>query len=165
MFPWNLNGNLQDYIKQFTNVKPNEVDDFIKKILSSHVPFQASPQPDMKSREQKPSTLTNKEPTINPNNSTKHKNESLEIKVFESHEDVFVHFPLKNKNDVKAGKIFYNSNQLIIKDIPNIGDKHKVLLPAIVQQRGAKINYKNGILQIKIPKADDLQFTEIDLNL
>lgn len=164
MFPWNLNGNLQDYIKQFTNVKPSEVDDFIKKILSSHVPFQSSPQSDMNSREQKPNNLTNKEPTLSPN-STKHKNEPLEIKVFESHEDVFVHLLLNNKNDIKSGKIFYNSNQLILKDIPNIGDKHKVLLPAIVQQRGAKINYKNGILQIKIPKADDLQFTEIDLNL
>ncbi|KEF37284.1 hypothetical protein M670_03531 [Schinkia azotoformans MEV2011] len=164
MFPWNLNGNLQEYIKQFTNVKPNEVEDFIKKILSSHVPFQSSPQTDVKSREQKPSTLTNKEPTKNPT-SAQHKNEPIEIKVFESHEDVFVHFPLNNKNDIKTGKIFYNSNQLILKDIPNIGDKHKVLLPAIVQQRGAKINYKNGILQIKIPKADDLQFTEIDLNL
>lgn len=164
MFPWNLNGNLQDYIKQFTNVKPNEIDEFIKKILSSHVPFQPSPQTDVKSREQQPSTLTNKEAKMTPN-STKPKNEPLEIKVFESHEDVFVHFPLQNKYDIKAGKIFYNSNQLILKDIPNIGDKHKVLLPAIVQQRGAKINYKNGILQIKIPKADDLQFTEIDLNL
>lgn len=164
MFPWNLNGNLQDYIKQFMNVKPNEVDDFVKKVLSNHVPFQPSPQMDMKSRGQNPSTLTNKEPTINPNN-TKHKNEPIEIKVFESHEEIFVHFPVNNKNDIQAGKIFYNSNQLIIKDIPNIGDKHKVLLPAIVQQRGAKINFKNGILQIKIPKADDHQFTEIDLNL
>lgn len=163
MFPWNLNGNLEDYIKQFMNVKPNEVDEFIKKILSNHVPSQPFPQMDMKAREQKTSTLMNKEPAFNPDN-TKNKNALLEIKVFESHEDVFVQFPVQSQNDIKAGKIFYNSNQLILKDIPNIGDKHKVLLPAIVQQRGAKIHYKNGILQIKIPKADDLQFTEIDLN-
>ncbi|HHW37021.1 MAG TPA: hypothetical protein GXX18_07270 [Bacillales bacterium] len=164
MFPWNLNGNLQDYIKQFSDIKPNEVDDFIKKILSSHMPYQPTPQSDMKTREQKKSTIPNKEPTITPSHAQP-KNEPIEIKVFESHEDVFVHFPLNNKNDIKTGKIYYNSNRLIIKDVPNIGDKHNVLLPAIVQQRGAKINYKNGILQIKIPKADDLQFTEIDLNL
>lgn len=151
------------------NIKPNEIDQFVKKMIEDQVlnnmpftPPQTTTNTTNQTRENTTPTshLTNKEAKSQP----KTKTDPLDIKVFESHEDVFVQFPVKHRNDVQAGKIFYNSNQLVLKDIPNIGDKHKVLLPAIVQQRGAKINYKNGIMQIKIPKADDIQFTEIDLN-
>ncbi|WP_374723274.1 hypothetical protein [Calidifontibacillus erzurumensis] len=173
MFPWKHFETFNDYINYLMNVRPEQVDEFIKKILDSHFPHYSNVPHNEKTREQTASAYVsnadNKELKQNHNakqkkEETNEQKEPFEIKVFESHEDVFVHFPVKQKKDLQSGKIYYNSNQLIIKDIPAIGAKHKVLLPSIVQQRGAKIHYKNGILQIKIPKADDMQFTEIDLN-
>ena len=161
MFPWNQYENINEYVKQLLNLRPNEIDEFVKNIISSNIPHASNTSnTNEKERDKKTSTIPNKTVPVEPQK----KKEPLEIKVFESHEDVFVQFPVDKKNDLQAGKIYYNSNQLVIKDIPNIGDKHKVLLPAIVQQRGAKLHFKNGVLQIKIPKADDIQFTEIDLN-
>lgn len=160
MFPWNHFENFNDYVKQLMTLKPNEIDDYVKKILANHIPYNNNSNSNEMKRDPSASTPKEKQPSVERNR----KQTPLETKVFESHEDVFVQFPVKHKTDLHAGKIYYNSNQLIIKDIPNIGDKHKVLLPAIVQQRGAKTLYKNGVFQIKIPKADDLQFTEIDLN-
>jgi len=164
MFPWSNFENFNDYVKQLMNLRPNEIDQYVKKMIESNIlnnmPYAPPSNTTQKSRENTPPTFTNKAVPVESNTAL----EFNDIKVFESHEDVFVQFPVKNKNDLQAGKIYYNSNQLVIKDIPNIGDKHKVLLPAIVQQRGARIHFKNGILQIKIPKADDIQFTEIDLN-
>ncbi|HHY74782.1 MAG TPA: hypothetical protein GX497_16460 [Bacillus bacterium] len=164
MFPWSHHENFNEYVKQLMNLRPNEVDQFIKKTIEDNVlnklPFTPQNNTTEQTRNNTTSAFTKKDVTPQANT----KVDPLKINVFESHEDVFIQLPVKHKNDLRAGKIFYNSNQLIIKDIPNIGDKHKVLLPAIVQQRGARIHHKNGILQIKIPKADDIQFTEIDLN-
>lgn len=162
MFPWGQYENFNDFLKQVMNMKPDDVEDFVNNIMSN-TPYAPNFFNDQKERSKNPKN--NRKATETANNSTEiKKNQNIKTKIFESHEDVFVQFQIKNKQDLKAGKIFYNSNQLVLKNIPDIGDEQKVLLPAIVKQRGAKTLYKNGVLQIRIPKADDIQFTEIDLN-
>ncbi|WP_027409034.1 Hsp20/alpha crystallin family protein [Anoxybacteroides tepidamans] len=87
----------------------------------------------------------------------------LDIDVFETHDDIYVKIPLSSSSMLDTMKIFYTSNQLIIEGIPSPDDRHTITLPSLVKKRGASTSYKEGVLQIKIPKRVDFQFTEIDV--
>ena len=42
-------------------------------------------------------------------------------------------------------------------------DTHKIPLPSLVKKKGTTAHYKEGMLEIKIPKNMDLQFSEVDI--
>jgi HSP20 family molecular chaperone IbpA len=87
----------------------------------------------------------------------------LDVNIFESHDDIYLKIPIKDSSQLSQLKIFHTSNQAIIEGIPSPEDRHVIPLPSIVKKKGASTNYKDGILQIKIPKLIDFQYTEIDV--
>lgn len=90
-------------------------------------------------------------------------NHTLSYKVFETHNHVFVRIHIKNESWLSQMKLYHTSNQLIIEHIPSEDDKLTITLPAIVKKKGTTANHKDGILEIKIPKNIDMQFSEIEL--
>ena len=91
------------------------------------------------------------------------KKTTIDSKVFETHDDVIVQLPIKDKKLLDSVKIFYTSNQFMIENVPEEGNKQTVILPALVKKNGAKSRYRDGVLEIKLPKKTDMQFTEIDV--
>ena len=88
---------------------------------------------------------------------------SLPSSVFETHDSVYVRVPIKNEEWRKDMKLYHTSNQMIIEHIPEYDDKHIITLPALVKKKGTTAQIKDGILEVKIPKNIDMQFSEIDV--
>jgi HSP20 family molecular chaperone IbpA len=149
MFPFN-----KDMKNVLQNMKPDEIDKYVQDIMDKMMPGSMrgmmNPQ-DLMSSFQSP--LGNQQTTSNPLNST----------AFETHDFVFVRIPIKNDEWVRHIRIYHTSNQLIAEGIPDRDDQHKITLPAIVKKKGAVATYKDGILEIRIPKNIDMQFSQIDV--
>lgn len=88
---------------------------------------------------------------------------SLPSTVFETHDNVFVRIPIKNEQWLKDMRIYHTSNQMMIDHIPNLEDKTTIILPALVKKKGSTAYFKDGMLEIKIPKNVDMQYSEIDV--
>lgn len=154
MFPWNLFPFNKDMKNTMQQMKPDEIDNYVQSMLGKLLPGNMggmmNPQ-DMFSGIQSPSGQS---PSKNgPLNSTS----------FETHDFVFVRIPIKQEEWLKQLRLYHTSNQLIIEHIPEFEDKHTITLPAIVKKKGASGNFKDGTLEIKIPKNIDMQFSEIDV--
>lgn len=87
----------------------------------------------------------------------------LSSSAFETHDYVYVRIPIKDEEWIKKLRLYHTTNQLIVEHIPQQEDKHTITLPAIVKKKGASANYKDGILEVKIPKNIDMQFSQIDV--
>jgi HSP20 family molecular chaperone IbpA len=155
MFPWNLFPFDKDMKKRLQNMKPEEVDHFIQgvmgKFMPSHLEGMTGPHDFMNDFHGTSSQAT---PSVNVLNSA----------AFETHDIIFVRIPIKNDEWLKQIRIYYTSNQLIVENIPNLEDKHTITLPAIVKKKGASAKCKDGILEVKIPKNIDMQYSQIDVS-
>jgi HSP20 family molecular chaperone IbpA len=156
MFPWSLfpfNKNSKDMLQK---MNPDEIDKYVQGIMEKMMPGSMrgmmNPQDIMNSFQQPFGGQTTQTSTI------------LNSSAFETHDYVFVRIPLKDEEWLKQLKIYHTSNQLIIEHIPNHEDKHTVTLPAIVKKKGAVANFKDGMLEIRIPKNIDMQFSQIDVS-
>lgn len=152
MFPWNLlpfNKNMKDAMK---NMKPEEIDHFVqdlmKKIMPSNMMGSLNPQ-ELFDNFQIPNQYQNSGP--------------LQAAAFETHDYVYVRIPIKSNEWIKQLRIYHTTNQLIVEHIPNPEDKNIITLPAIVKKKGAAAHYKDGILEVKIPKNIDMQYSQIDV--
>ncbi|WP_010283718.1 Hsp20/alpha crystallin family protein [Bacillus timonensis] len=83
--------------------------------------------------------------------------------IFDSHDHVYVKFRIKDSTKLSNVKIFHTSNTIIIEGYPNEESYHEFALPEIVKKKGATTSYKDEYLQIKLPKATDMQYTQIDV--
>lgn len=151
MFPWNLfpfNENMKKVINQ---IKPDEMDKYTQelmgKMIPKHMEGMMNPQETFKG--------------IFPN---PFHHSSLPYTIFDTHEYVFVRIIIKNEEWLNTMKLYYTANLMVIEHIPDFDDKHTLTLPAIVKKKGATVSFKDGTLEIKIPKSVDMQFCEIDIS-
>ena len=159
MFPWNLfqfNKEMQSKIKQ---MDPNEINQYIQnmmdKMFSSSFPHKMNSQEMMKdfdlfhSSNQQPSTAEN--------------TQNLKYSIFETHDNIFVRIEIETEEWLKELKLYHTSNQLLIEHIPAIDDKNTIPLPSLVKKKGTTAHFKDGILEVKIVKNMDMQFSEVDI--
>lgn len=153
MFPWSLFPFSKDMKNMMKQMKPDEIEKYVQSFMNQMMP-------------------QNMQGMMNPqsfmpgfNNETKQNQTSspLSTTVFETHDYVFVRIPIKSEQWLKDMRIYHTSNQMIIEHIPEQADKHTIVLPAIVKKKGASALYKDGMLEIKIPKNVDMQYSEIDV--
>lgn len=154
MFPWNIfpfNKDLKDSLQK---MKPEEIDkyvqDIIGKVFPANMRGMMNPMDILNGFQTSPS----QQPASSGN---------LNSSAFETHDYVFVRIPIKDEDWLKKLRLYHTSNQLILEHIPEHDDKHTITLPAIVKKKGAAANYKDGILEVKIPKNIDMQFSQIDV--
>ncbi|MGJ7909547.1 Hsp20/alpha crystallin family protein [Neobacillus sp. LXY-1] len=154
MFPWNMfpfNKEIRDSLQK---MNPGEIDKYVQDIIGKVMPNNMG---GMMNPQDMFSNFTSS--TAQRSSQT----ETLNSSAFETHDYVFVRIPLKDEEWVKKLRLYHTSNQLIIERVPEDDDKHTITLPAIVKKKGAIANYKDGILEIKIPKNVDMQFSQIDV--
>ncbi|MEH7332226.1 Hsp20/alpha crystallin family protein [Neobacillus drentensis] len=136
------------------NMKPEEIENFVqdlmRKIMPQNMMGMMNPQDLMNGFQ---SSVSQQSQMTGVLNST----------AFETHDFVFVRIPLKSDEWLKQLRIYHTSNKLIVEHIPEQEDKHTITLPAIVRKKGAAANYKDGVLEIKIPKNIDMQYSQIDV--
>jgi HSP20 family molecular chaperone IbpA len=154
MFPWNMFPFNKDMKDTLQKMKPEEVDNYVQDIIGKIMPGNMrgmmNPQ-DMFNGFQ--SSVSQQQPATGVLNSTS----------FETHDFVFVRIPIKHEEWIRNLRIYHTSNQLIVEHVPKHEDKHIITLPAIVRKKGASANYKDSVLEVKIPKNIDMQFSQIDV--
>lgn len=154
MFPWNFFPFNKDMKNLMKEMKPEEIDKYVQNMMGQMFPQNmqgVSGSPDfMKGFNTAASQPQNK-------------TAALDSAVFETHDHIYVRVPIKNEEWLKDIKLFHTSNQMIIEHIPEKNDKHIITLPAIVKRKGSTANFKDGFLEIKIPKNVDMQYSEIDV--
>ncbi len=151
MFPWNLFPFNETMKKMGNQIKPNEIDQYIQDLMGKMIPQHMEGM--MKSQDM-PSGMF----------SVSNSQSQIPYTILDTHEHVFVRIKIKDEEWLKKMKLYYTSNLMIIEHIPNPEDKHTLTLPALVKKKGAASNYKDGSLEIKIPKNIDMQFCEIDVS-
>jgi HSP20 family molecular chaperone IbpA len=154
MFPWNMFPFNKDTKETMQKMKPEQIDNYVQDIIGKFMPE------NMKGMMNPQDLFTGIQSSVSQQQST---SGVLNSTAFETHDFVYVRIPLKNEEWVNQLRIYHTSNQLIVEQIPQQGDKHTITLPAIVRKKGASANYKDGILEIKIPKNVDMQFSQIDV--
>lgn len=158
MFPWNLLPFDRNSQKKFLEMKPDEIEKYVQQMMGKVF------QPNMNGMNGmlKPEEwLRDMEKNTNgplENAST------IKADIFETHDYVFIRIPLKSEEWLKQMKLFYTSNQVIIEHIPEHTDKHTLILPATVKRKGAAASHKEGVLELRLAKQSDLQYSEIDLS-
>lgn len=132
-------------------MKPDEIDQFIKGILGNVMPAQSG-------------STTNSQDFVNhyrPQPSQQAN--SLNSTAFETHDSVFVRIPIKDDSLLKDLRIYHTANQLIVENIPERDQKNTIPLPAMVKKKGSTAKFKEGILEIKLIKSYDIQYSQIDV--
>jgi hypothetical protein len=155
LFPWNLLPFDRNTQKKFLEMKPDEIENYVQQMMGKML------QPNMKGMLNPEDWFKEiqKQNTPDPVKQTN----PLRSEMFETHDFVFVRVPLKDESWLNQMKIFYTSNQVIIEHIPDLSDKHTLVLPATIKRKGAAANYKDGVLELKLHKMVDLQYAEIDI--
>ncbi|WP_102274908.1 Hsp20/alpha crystallin family protein [Cytobacillus massiliigabonensis] len=153
MFPWNLFPFHKDVKKEMQQMNPEDINKYIQNMMGQMIPEQMqgmmNPQDFMNGfskQQQQPASSS-----------------TLPSSVFETHDFVYVRIPLKEDEWRKNLRLFHTSNQMIIEHIPEYEDKHVITLPVLVKKKGTTALIKDGILEVKIPKNIDMQFSEVDV--
>lgn len=149
-FPFNQSGQMPE---SFKNMNPKNVEDYIQNVMGNvfgegfpqQFPFQGSMPGNM------PGNMVQ---------SSKQAQTSTEL--FETNDHIFVKVQASDEQ-LKNLRVQHSSNQLFILDYPSKGEQKKLVLPAIVKRKGTKASYRNGILEIKLQKNEDLQISEIEI--
>ncbi|MCJ8006577.1 Hsp20/alpha crystallin family protein [Lederbergia wuyishanensis] len=150
MFPWGMFPFNEDIKKLTEQLNPSDVHSYVNDMMKNLM--KNTPMDNMISQQTSNSTTTQP-----PNN-------GISAQVFETFDDVFVRVHLPENVTLSQLKIFHTSNQAIIENLQGDGSRQVITLPSLVKKKGASAQVKNQILEIKIPRSDDLQYTEITVS-
>jgi HSP20 family protein len=157
MFPLNWffsKENLpNDWMKQFN---PADVEHFIQEIMKKTIPSdwqQTTPFSSQFENQDPPSTEKEVSPSSPP---------PIPIEVFETFDYVFLRLRLKEEW-LQHLKIHHTSQKAIIYNVPEMGQRQEVILPALVKRKGTKAEFQDGILEICFLRMEDWQISEIHL--
>jgi HSP20 family molecular chaperone IbpA len=159
MFPWNFFPFNKDMQSKLQQMRPEEMNQFVQSMMSKMF-HPSSPH----TMNMNPEEFTGG--GFHPFQSSQEHastNTKLQYTLFETHEDIFVRVVIESEDWLKSIKLTHTSNLLILEHIPNDEDCHKIPLPSLVKKKGTTAFYKDGMLEIKIPKNIDLQYSEVDI--
>jgi hypothetical protein len=151
MFPWSFFPFNKDMKNKLQHMKPDEIDQFIKGIMGNVMPSQSG------------GTLNTEDIVNHYKPQSSHPTNVLKSTAFETHDSVFVRIPIKDESMLKGLQIYHTANQLMVENIPELGNKHSITLPAMVKKKGSTAKYKDGILEIRLIKTYDIQYSQIDV--
>ena len=155
MNPWNILFPFQKHMKNFTGShSPKDMEAYMSKML------QNLQNGDFGQMMNAAATANS---TSNQNNTADTQQGKLPATIFETHSDIFVRLSIENSDLMKNIRIVHTSNILIVEGIPEQTDRNTYTLPAIVKKKGSTALYKDGALEIKLPKINDLQYSEINI--
>ncbi|MFD2445687.1 Hsp20/alpha crystallin family protein [Bacillus sp. CGMCC 1.16607] len=158
MFPWNFSPFNKKMNNQMGQIDQNEIEKFVQNMMGQMMPNNL--QNMMKSQD----WMKTMNPQQNEGEVRKTSDQILPYSVFETHNHVYIRIPIKQESWLKQMKLYHTSNQLIVEHVPDENEKINITLPTLVRKKGTTASYKDGILEIKIPKAIDMQYTEIEIN-
>lgn len=154
---WNHLPFNEELKKKFSNMNPSDIDKYVQNMMTNMFPKNMdgmlNPQEWLKGVH----SFTNDQPSS-------HNEHSLNAVVFETHDYVYIRIPINEDLWLRNMKIYHTSHEAIIEHVPNPDDKHTLKLPAAVRKKGAIAQYKEEVLEIRIPRSLQTQISEIDIH-
>ncbi|QQZ11148.1 Hsp20/alpha crystallin family protein [Heyndrickxia vini] len=171
MFPWNMFPfNKNNIMKQ---INPQDIEKQVQNMLSQFMPGKWEGMfnhEDMLKRATSMFQQNTDQNTTNSETNTATQDQQpqstpteFDVSVFETFDDIYVRTPIKDEEWLKRVKIYHTSNQVIIENIPEVGQRHVITLPSLIKKKGTVAQYKDEMLEIKMTKNADMQFTEVDV--
>lgn len=149
MFPWGEFPFNEDLKKMAKEMNPADIQAYVNKMLHDHVPGQR----DQKVHQEKEAGSRVEQGADN----------QIDAKVFETFDHVYVRIPLQDEGHHRKLKFYHTSNQAIIDNYFGNGERQTITLPCLVKRKGASAIAKENILEVKIPRSIDMQFSEVDI--
>jgi HSP20 family molecular chaperone IbpA len=150
MFPFNK--------KKKSHMNPNEIEGYVGDILSKSIPKNIdvlNGNDFFKQSFEFLQSLDRKQ--------EKKKKPQLQWNVFETLDHVFIQVPVQEAKQLLQMKITHSPTQTMIEGFPTKDSKHVIHLPSIVKNQGATAIYKNNLLEIKLPKEQNIKYTKINV--
>ncbi|WP_175991391.1 Hsp20/alpha crystallin family protein [Bacillus sp. Marseille-Q1617] len=168
MFPWSLFPFSKDMKEQMNQMNPKEIDSYVQDMMKKMFPGgwnnMMNPAETMKGHQPFIHPMSNEPNHHHQDSKGSSPSHSIPVNIFETFEDVYIRLKIPNDEWMKQLKIYHTSNQAIIENIPEHGDRQVLTLPSLVKRKGAVAQFRDGILELKIPKSIDMQYTEIDVS-
>ncbi|MBS4209882.1 Hsp20/alpha crystallin family protein [Bacillus sp. FJAT-50079] len=143
MFPWKSFPFNGDFTKISEQMGPKDVHSYVNELIEKFIP-------------------QNLERYTQPADKATEQNGQLQPTIFESLDDVYIKLSLSDNNMTDI-KISHTSNQVIVENILEAGKREYISLPCPVSKKGGSAKIEDGILQIKLPKNIDTQYTELTI--
>lgn len=156
MNPWNVLFPFQKYMKQFSaGPDGKDMESFMSNMFSNWQKSGFNPQGSSSNEHDSYFDQTTHEADDGAS--------TIDASVFETHSDVYVRIAIPDRSAMQHVKIYHTSNTSILEGYPTNEDRHVFTLPAIVKKKGSNATYRDGILEIRLTKATDLQYSEINV--
>jgi HSP20 family molecular chaperone IbpA len=141
---------------QMQGMKPEEIHSFVQNIMGNLFESHSSPNSE--------NFMKNFHPFQNASQ-TEHTREQTkpDYSLFETHDHIYIRLQIPSEELLKQLRLTHTSSVLTLQNFPEIGDEHKIPLPALVKKKGTSAHFKDDILQIKLSKSVDLQFSEVEI--
>ena len=141
---------------KINQIKPDQIERFTQEMMGKMMPKHVQGMID-------PQEMLNGFFPNTKNQPLEGSHSRLKVSVFETHDFVFIRIEIEKKEWLKAIKIYYTSNQMIIEHIPAFDDKQTITLPSPVKKKGASACFKEETLEIKLAKSTNTHYSEIDI--
>lgn len=160
MLPWNKMFPFpKEYMKQDI-FKQTDIENWMSKAMQGKLP----PNPQMlgtndffaQSLELLKTAQTKKK---------KKRTNHIEAKVFETHDEVVIRFPVTSEEQLQQIKTSHNTTTLFIENVPVSGSKQTIKLPCLVKGNSSKARYQDGIVEIKIAKESQQPVTKVPIEI
>lgn len=156
MFPWNFFPFNKDTKKMLENLKPGEIEKYAQDMMNKMLGQQMQNIPNSQE------FLKNLRPHQPTSAESGSRGNPLQPSIFETHDYVFVMLPIEEEW-LSSMRLYHTSNRLIIEHVPKPDDKQTFTLPAIVKKKGTTACLKDGLLEIRLSKNTDMNYSEIDV--
>ena len=163
MFPWNMMFPFQNKADNSKKMNPEEVQSFISQLFSQVMPENMQQMMNQNQSQGQQQGQAGGFPNLYTSPAQKPAELPLQANVFETHSHIYVRIPIRDQEWLKRIKVYHTSNHSIIEGIPEAGERHTIPLPAPVRKKGAAAQYKDGILEMRLQKSSDYQYSEIDV--
>ncbi|RHW42246.1 Hsp20/alpha crystallin family protein [Neobacillus notoginsengisoli] len=147
MFPWGSFPFNKNMPSDLQNMKPETIEKYVKDAMEAYFPGNSF-QPFQTEGNDDRATSVEEEP--------------YQAAIFNTHDFVFVRLEVAEEH-LENIRLFHTSSQLILENLPETGKKQVYNLPSVVRKKGASASVRDGILEVRLQRAIDVQLSEIVL--
>lgn len=158
MFPWNFFPFDKETKKMMQNMNPGEIEKYVHDMMKNIFQRQYENIPKDGNVHNTYHGFQSRPSSFNENS----RENVLDANIFETHDYIFIMIPVR-KEWLSNMRLYHTSNQVIIEHVPEMDNKHVYTLPAIVKKKGTTARFKDGLLEIKLLKHIEINFSEINI--
>ncbi|WP_053366837.1 Hsp20/alpha crystallin family protein [Bacillus sp. FJAT-27245] len=151
MFPWGSFPFNKEMSTMMKGMKPDAIEQYVREAIEAYLPKGT----------ENAFHFSGGEPAGQSPAPTSAPSGKVQASIFITHDFVYARMPISEDMQENL-RLYHTSNQLFIENLPGQGEKLAFDLPAVVKKKGATASVRDGILEIRLIRAIDVQLSEIN---